>query len=81
MEALAKQSREQNLQQRQEDLEMKQLTEPQVTIAGLPPHLPLRKDGSNLWGAMEKMVMRDGRIYDLQSVLAKISEIGFAENP
>ena len=24
--------------------------------------------------------MRDGRIYDLQSVLAKISEIGFAEN-
>ena len=50
-------------------------------IAGLPPHLPLRKDGSNLWGAMQKMVMRDGRIYDLQSVLAKISEIGFAENP
>ena len=64
LESLAERSRDYLLKQR----ESQEKPKPTPRIPGLPPHLPL-KPNNNIWADMEKLVMRDGRVYSLESVL------------
>ena len=43
-------------------------------MKGLPPNMPLKSD-ENMWGQMQKMIMRDGRVYNLDHVLQKIRDM------
>ena len=38
------------------------------------------KNDGNIWGQMQKMVMRDGRVYNLDGVLQKIKDMKMSVN-
>ena len=38
------------------------------------------KNDGNIWGQMQRMVMRDGRVYNLDGVLQKIKDMKMSVN-
>lgn len=47
-------------------------------IKGMPDNLPMKND-ENIWGQMQRMVMRDGRVFNMDSVLEKIRDMKMSE--
>ena len=75
---LAKKSREYALKQKDYDERKKKASDSLVNVRGLPPNMPMKSD-ENMWGQMQKMIMRDGRVYNLDHVLLKIREMRESE--
>ena len=79
IDELAKRSREYLIGQRQFQIKKKKAQTPPVYINGASQSIPMKNDG-NIWGQMQKMVMRDGRVYNLDGVLQKIKDMKISVN-
>ncbi len=74
LEDLAKRSRkyllEQESRESKEQLGLNRCkSQAPANVIGLPSKLALKNEGDNYWNVMEKLIMRDGRVYSLKSVL------------